>query len=120
MKKNRKRYTRNLGVRTIFLVLVFGIIGTALGCGFVHLRTSRVTNGDQKRMLEREIVSLQKEIDTLELHVAQATDREALLMRLHMEGSELVQIENQFQTLSGVAFERVAMRGDAPESFRGH
>jgi hypothetical protein len=119
MKKNRKRYTRNLELRTILLVLVFGIIGTSLGCGFVHLRTSRVTNGDQKRALEREILSLGKEIDTLALHVAQATDREALLMRLHMEGSELVQIENQYRTLRGVAFERVAMRGDVPESLGG-
>ena len=82
MRKNKKRYTRNLGLRTMFLVLVFGIVGTSLGCGFVHMRTRRVTNGDQKRALEREIVSLEKEITTLESRVAQATDREALVRTL--------------------------------------
>lgn len=113
-KKNRKRYTRNPGLRSILLVLVFGCVATSLGCGFVHMRTRRVTNGDQKRALEREIVSLEKEVDTLELRVAKATDREALMMRMHMEGSDLVQIENQYRTLRGVPAERVAMRVDTP------
>jgi len=112
-RKNTKRYTRGVGVRAMLLVLFTGLIATSLGCGFVHMRIRRVTTGDQKRGLEREIASLEREIDTLELRFAQATDREALMMRLRLEGSELVQIENQYRTLRGVATERVAARGDS-------
>ncbi len=119
-KKNRKRYTRNPGLRSILLVLVVGIVATSLGCGFVHMRTRRVTNGDQKRALEREIVSLQKDVDTLELRIAQATDRDALKMRLRMDGSDLVQIENQYRVIRGVPVERVAMRVDKLDPLERH
>lgn len=101
-------------------LVIVCVVGGVLGCGFVHVRTRGVTNGDLKRGLEREIVSLEKEIDTLELRVAQATDRETLMMRLHMEGSELVQIENQYRTLRGVPVARVAMRVDTQHSLDGH
>ncbi len=110
MTRNRKRYTRSLPLSGLIRIGMFGVLATGLGCGFVHVKNQHVAKGDQKRELERGIVKLEKEIDTIKLRIAEVTDRDAIRIRLHVMGSDLVQIDGHRRVIDRAPAERVAMR----------
>ena len=100
MNQTKARYNRSFRFASFVRVAVFGAILTAIGCGFVHVKTQRVTKGNSKGDLERQIDTLRKEIRALEAQMGAAVEREAIRRRLLVQGTELVGIEHHL-TLVG-------------------
>ncbi|MEM9479065.1 MAG: hypothetical protein AAGA58_05305 [Verrucomicrobiota bacterium] len=107
----RRRQQQRSSLAGLARWLVLGLLAAGLGSAIVCIRNQQVAKGDCKKELEREIRQLEKDIEVLDTRLAQVMDRENLVLRLHMQQSDLVSIDGHERIIDRVYV------GGAPESF---
>jgi hypothetical protein len=102
MNTSRKKYRRSLQVSGIVRLVLLGAIA-AVGAGaFVVVKNRQHSLASERSAIESEIVSCQKQIETLDLRIAAIIDRPAIASRLkEMGGAGLVVIESVEKVISG-------------------
>ena len=104
MAKNRKRYQRRLDVGSIISVFSIVVVVAVVACGFVGIKNAHVERSDLRRTLEEKIATMEKEVDTIDLRIAELCDRRELAANLIKYGSKLVPIITS-EELSGLPAE---------------
>ena len=104
MAKNRKRYQRRLDVGSIISLFSLAVVVAVVACGFVGIKNAHIERSDLRRTLEEKIVTMEKEVDTIDLRIAVLCDRRVLTASLLRYGSKLVPIMSS-EELSGLPAE---------------
>ena len=82
MNKSRKIYRRSLQVSGIARLVALGIIASVVAGAFVNVKNRQHTLANKKGEIESEIISINKQIETLDLRIAAMIDRDAIAARL--------------------------------------
>ena len=101
MNTSRKKYRRSLQVHGLVRLVLLGVVAAVVAGAFVITKNRQHSLANGKSALEAEILSLDKQIDTLDLRIAAMIDREAIARRLADFGDQLVKIERAETVITG-------------------
>ncbi len=91
--EKRNRYKHRVGGLLVLRLVLAGGLLLATGAGFVYMRNEHVLRGNGIGEVEREIASLDQEIELWELRIAAVRDRHELSRRLRWAQSDLADID---------------------------
>ena len=111
MNTSRKTYRRTLQVRSLALLVMLGIVAAIVGGAFVVVKNRQHSLAKQRGVIESEIASITKQIETLDLRIAAMIDRDAIAARIQDLNVNLVKIERAEKVISG---------GEAEERFAAY
>jgi hypothetical protein len=91
--EKRNRYKNRVGGIVILRLILAGGLSLATGAGFVYMRNEHVLRGNEIGAVEKQIASLDQEIELWELRIAAVRDRQELSRRLRWVQSDLADID---------------------------
>ncbi|PAW63816.1 MAG: hypothetical protein B9S36_03965 [Verrucomicrobiia bacterium Tous-C2TDCM] len=91
--EKRNRYKNRIGGFMILRLFLAGGLVLGAGAGYVYVRNEHVLCGNEIGLVERQIGSLDQEIELWELRIAAVRDRHELSRRLRWVQSDLADID---------------------------